>query len=293
MKRLIGTTGRMVRRRWAALDGLAILTLARDRYAETPGEEILLHLGGRTQYRAAAAILDEFDRAALGDFYAAPAGFDPLGLTESALTADPGDDGLVIHSLELPRDQWAEATIPALAHNGDAVTVGLAIRSGAADVSAVDGYRAQVVVADGSPTLTRLVRVEAGTPTTLAEAEDPWAPGDVLRVVAEWNRLRVYRSGIMVLEHVDTDAPLLNTRHVGLQVVRTGAAVGTLTDFVAGAARQEYVGLLADRGDVSMSLGLLEPTATPASFTLTVVNCAPVGGAERFAALIRHGANDA
>lgn len=290
MKTLIGTTGRAVRRRWADLTGLVVMTLSRDQFAEEPGDSVVLHLAGRTHYRASAIVLDEFLRDSLGDAYAAPAGFDPLTLLDATITASPGEDGLLIHSTELPRDQWAEATILTLDSGGDSVTVGLAIRQAAADED-VDGYRAQVVVADGDPTLTRLVKVEAGVETTLDEVETPWVAGDVLAVSAEWNRLRIYRSGILVLDVIDASSPFMATLHAGLQIVPVGAATASLGNFVAGAWRQEYVGLIADRGDASMSLGLVEPTASPATFAISIINCAPVGGEDRFAALIRHGLN--
>jgi hypothetical protein len=88
-------------------------------------------------------------------------------------------------------------------------------------------------------------------------------------------------------------APLLVPGQAALYASQPSASdAAALDNFAAGPLRQEYRGLLADVGDVSASLGLVEPTATPAAWSMSVINLAPVGPPGRFSIAWRHGQND-
>jgi hypothetical protein len=297
VRTILGTTPRILAQRGIRLDRLAVLTLRQDAYAEEPGPTVTLSLGERTHYRAAATVLDAFERenGALGDGYEAwtPAGFGALTIASETVTAAAvaSAGGLAVYTAEtLSVDQWAEATLAALrATGGTLARVGVGVRH---DATTGTGYLAFAERTAGGAMTTRLSRYNAASATILATATTPWDPGEVLRLEAEWATLRVYRQGVLILEHVDT-APLLVTGSPALHVTRAHANdLAALDAFVAGPLRLEYVGAVADLGDVTASLGYLEPTASPATWTMTVVNVAPMGGAARLSELIRHGTND-
>ena len=283
MRALLGTTPTALARRGCALDRLAGLTLRRDAYAAEPVAELPLWLGERTQYRAAAVVLDTFERAngPLGRGYAPwIAGAPTLILQNQAAVpaAVGGAAPVMLYETVLARDQWSEATVQAL--SGTAM-VGVGVR-----FVADTGYL--VVASIGHVQLTR---VSVGTATTLLNVVTTWQPGDRLRLTAEWNRLRIYRNGVCLGDLIDA-SPLLTAGQMAITASRSVATdAAGVTNLVAGALRQEYVGLLADLGDVSTSLGLLEPTARPASWSMSVINRAPIGGAPRFSELWRHGDN--
>jgi hypothetical protein len=297
VRTLLGTTPRILAQRGIRLDRLAVLTLRQDAYADEPGPTRTLWLGERTHYRAAATVLDAFERpnGALGDGYDpwTPAGFGALTIASETVTAAAvaSAGGLAVYTAEtLSVDQWAEATISALrATGGTLARVGVGVRH---DATAGTGYLAFAERTVGGGMTTRLSRYNAASATILATATTPWDPGEVLRLEAEWATLRVYRQGVLILEHVDS-APLLVTGSPALHVTRAHANdLAALDAFVAGPLRLEYVGAVADLGDVTASLGYLEPTASPATWTMTVVNVAPMGGAAGLSELIRHGTND-
>jgi hypothetical protein len=272
MRPLIGRTPVVLARRWLRLERLATLTLRRDAYADTPGPTVGLALGERTHYRAAAWLLDTFERAALGDAY----DVDGLVLVNGRVEPEivGGGIGSALHTRTLPRDAWAAVVIGALA--GDA-SVGVLIRT--VDEPAA-GYRIRA-----TPTATLIDRLDAGGWTTLTSIPTPWRPGETLRVVFEWDRCRVYRDAICVADVHDAGPHLAG--RAGF-VARRGddAADAAITSFLAGDARQEYLGAGLDLGDVQRVIG------QPASFDLTLSNLAPMGGKDRFAALLRHGRND-
>jgi hypothetical protein len=286
---LLGTTPRALARRGLELARRAILRLTRDAFADAPGSGLDLFLAERTQYVAACIVLDEFLRADgdLGVGYLAVVGFDALALVDQAATAAAvGEAGLMAYDSLHARDQWAEGTLVDLAGAADRAQLGVAVRL----TLGGSGYVATAEITPSS-SVTRLIRYTIGTPTVLDEVDTPWVPGDVLRLEAEWDQLRVYRRGVLIVSVTDS-SPQLGTGRPGIQAVTADSGdVARLTAFAAGPLRQEYPGLLADVGDVTASLGLVEPTASPQSWAMTVVNCAPVGGASRFAALLRHGLN--
>ena len=275
MRTMLGRTPVVLARRWLALERLAAITLRRDAYAEPPGPTLGLSIGERTSYRPAAWLLDTFERAALGGSY--PAWGGSGGLTLDAGRVVPvvvGPPGMVTHVSALPRDPWAAVVIGALA--GDAA-VGVLTRAAA---ESADGYRITA-----TPSATIVERLDAGVATTLASEPTAWRPGETLRVVWAWDRCRVYRDAIVVLEL--SDAARLTDGRAGLVVTRGDAdADAAIASFVAGAARHEYLGAGLDLGDVQLVIG------QPASFDVTLANLAPMGGAARFAALLRYGRND-
>jgi hypothetical protein len=285
MRTVIGTTPRALARRGMALDRLAVLTLRRDAYAAPPGETLPLWLGERTHYRAATAIRDTFDRpdGALGLGYTPWIAADAGGLVIQAQQVVPGvlnaEPHLALYATGLPRDQWGEITIRALTGAG---AVGLALR-----VVTQSGY-----LVGAQPGTTALRRLNAGASTTLLDLVTPWQVGDIVRLTVDWDRLRIFRNGTLIGECVDA-APLLGAGQAALYASQPSASdAAALDDFAAGPLRQEYRGLLADVGDVSASLGFVEPTATPAAWSMSVINLAPVGPPGRFSIAWRHGQND-
>jgi hypothetical protein len=244
-----------------------------------------LWLGERTQYRAATAILDTFARpdGALGPGYAPWIPADTGGLVLQGGHVVPGvvnaDPHLAMYATPLPREQWGEITIRALTGAG---AVGLGLR-----LVTQSGY-----LAAARPGTTALRRLNAGTSSTLLDLVTPWQLGDGLRLTVDWDRLRIFRNGTLIGECVDS-APLLVMGSAALYASRPSASdAAALDNFAAGPLRQEYRGLLADVGDVSTSLGFVEPTATPAAWSMSVINLAPVGPPGRFSIAWRHGQND-
>lgn len=299
MRDLVGLNARAVARRYSVPDRLVLISLYKNRYADPAGPQLNLSLGERTSYRSAAHILDRFDRAdgALGIGYepwVTPTGF--TGLVIANQRVEPADTGVVVeqfetHSIVLPRDQWAEVTIRGLdaVGSGSYASAGVILRASPPDGTG----RAYVIVAvdDGDTRKTRLGRLRDGTLEWLAEPETPWRDDDVLRATAYWSLLRVYRNGVLILSHTDSD-PLLVDGRAGVEAIAlVSGDVASLNDFIAGPLRQEYLGQVLDMGDASASLGLVEPTASPASFDLNIGNIGPVGGATRFAKLLRQGRN--
>jgi hypothetical protein len=285
VRTVIGTTPTALARRGMALDRLAVLTLRRDAYATPPGETLPLWLGERTQYRAAAAIRDVFDRpdGALGTGYTPWIAADAGGLVIQERQVVPGvvnaEPHLAVYGPALPREQWGEITIRALTGAG---AVGLGLR-----LVTQSGY-----LVGARPGTTALRRLNAGASTTLLDLVTPWQLGDGLRLTVDWDRLRIFRNGTLIGEYVDP-APLLVAGQAALYASRPSASdAAALDDFAAGPLRQEYRGLLADVGDVSASLGFVEPTATPAAWSMSVINLAPVGPPGRFSIAWRHGQND-
>ena len=122
-------------------------------------------------------------------------------------------------------------------------------------------------------TLLRGAAVLATTPTG-------WRSGEVLRVEVLWNRVRVYRNAILVLDVEDPTDP-----GAGRQAGLYASGDGRITAWAGGELRQEYTGAVLDMGDVKSVLG------EPVRFDLAISNLAPMGGADRFAALLRHGLN--
>lgn len=286
---LVGTTPRMLARRGVALDRLAVLTLTRDAFADTPGDDKTLYLGERTQYRASSYVLDQFQRpddALLGTGYSAPGGgFDVLALDSFLVHATAaGENGLEVYDSEHGRDQWSEVGINTIAANASQAEVGTGVRW---DTDG-SGYLAVARVTTTTAT-TRLICYTTGSPSVLDEVDTPWVAGDVLRLEAQFDKLRVYRQGVLILEA--TDSALTSGTAALAVTIDNGADEAQISFFAAGPLRQEYVGMVADMGDVSASLGLLEPTAQPHSWDVLLVNLAPVGGANNFAELIRHGNN--
>jgi hypothetical protein len=262
-----------------------MLTLRRDGASATPGPSLPLWLGERTQYRAASSIRDPFDRpdGALGMGYTPWIPADAGGLVLAGSHVVPGlvdaEPHLAVYDAVLPREQWGEITLRALTGAG---TVGLGLRWGTQS-----GY-----LVGARPGSTALRRLNAGASTTLLDLETPWQVGDILRLTVDWDRLRIFRNGTCIGECVDP-APLLVTGQAALYATRPSVNdAAALDDFAAGPLRQEYLGLLADVGDVSASLGFVEPTARPAAWTMSVINLAPVGRPGRFSIAWRHGEND-
>jgi hypothetical protein len=296
----VGLTPRTLTRRWATVDRLALVTVRRDGFATTPGPSLTVSLAERTRYRAAAWVLDRFDRATLGAAYgtwATSPPIDDVAIDGGAIV--PAGLGATLerfttHRAVLPREQWAEITIAALdsQDSGGYASVGVLLR-GSPPSGTGRGYLAVAAMADGVGS-TRLGRFRGLTLEWLEETPTAWRAGDVLRAEADYTVLRVRRNGTLILEHVDEYEPLLVGGRAGVEAQRaleTDAA--RLTDFVAGPLRQEYLGQILELGDVMTSLGTLEPTAQPATVEATLVNLAPIGGKARLAALIRHGLNRA
>jgi hypothetical protein len=285
VRTVIGTTPTALARRGMALDRLAVLTLRRDAYAASPGATLPLWLGERTQYRAATSIRDVFDRpdGALGAGYTPWIAADAGGLVIQGRQVVPGvvnaEPHLAGYGPVLPREQWGEITIRALTGTG-AVGVGLRWVT-------QSGY-----LVGARPGTTALRRLNAGASTTLLDLVTPWQLGDVLQLRADWDRLWIFRNGTRIGECVDP-APLLVAGQVALYASQLSASdAAALDNFAAGPLRQEYRGLLADVGDVSASLGFVEPTASPAAWSMSVINLAPVGPPGRFSIAWRHGQND-
>jgi hypothetical protein len=258
MRRLFGSTPTVLARRWAELERLAMVTLYRDQFAEEPGPSVSLALGERTTYRPGAWLLDTFERADLGESYAPPSGSGALVLVGTGVEAAGGGSGAALHARELPRDQWAAVEIAAL-------EVGVILRGDA------DGYR---VTASASATTV------ARGGTTLGSTPTVWLPGEVLRAEVCWHRVRVYRNAILLLD-VEDPGEVGAGRQAG--ILASGA--GRISAWAGGELRQEYLGAVLDMGDVRTVLG------EPVQFDLTISNLAPMGGADRFAALLRHGLN--
>lgn len=294
MRPLLGTTGRAVRRRWSRLDRFLTLSLPRDPYAETPGTAIDVALGERTQLRAAATIVDEFLRTSFGDYYETPVGFDGLTLSASGIvtTATGAAPHLETYAAVLPREQWAEVRILSLASDGARAAVGVGLRWSPPSGSG-RGYLilAEQLDTDGTHVIT-VTRYRAGAPEEIDAFDHPWRVGDVLRAEADYRRVRVYRNGTLIRTTVDADPLLVGGRAAIVALRETAGEAASLTDFLAGPLRHEYVGLIADLGPVTQSLGLLEPTAQPAAWDAGLVNLGPVGGADRLASLLRHGLNN-
>jgi hypothetical protein len=282
---VIGTTPTALARRGIALDRLVVLTLRRDAYATPSGQTLPLWLGERTHYRAATAIRDTFDRpdGVLGTGYAPWIPSDAGGLVLRGGQVVPGvvnaEPHLAVYGPALPREQWGEITIRALTGAG---AVGLGLR-----LVTQSGY-----LVGARPGTTALRRLNAGASTTLLDLVTPWQLGDGLRLTVDWDRLRIFRNGTLIGECVDP-APLLVTGQAALYASQPSMSdAAALDDFAAGPLRQEYRGLLADVGDVSASLGFVEPTATPAAWSMSVINLAPIGIPGRFSIAWRHGQND-
>jgi hypothetical protein len=285
VRTVIGTTPTVLARRGMALDRLTMLTLRRDGAQPIPGPSLPLWLGERTQYRAATSIRDTFDRpdGALGTGYTPWIPADTGGLVLQDGQVVPGlvnaEPHLAVYDAVLPREQWGEIVIRALTGAG---TVGLGLR-----FVTQSGY-----FVAARPGTTRLRRLNVGASTTLLDLVTPWQVGEILRLTVDWDRLRIFRNGILIGDCVDP-APLLVTGQAALYASRPSASdAAALDDFAAGPLRQEYLGLLADVGDVSASLGFVEPTATPAAWIMSVINLAPVGPPGRFSIAWRHGQND-
>ena len=298
MRPIVGTTGLLLERRGLGIERFVVLGMGRDEFAETPGQGLTLYLGEHTSYRPAAFVLDPFDRAdgALGASYTAvlSGGLVLSGghAVPAALSGADADRVSTFSALDMPRDQWAAATIRALTSPAGYASVGLALRWDASN----NGYLAIVYRwppgGGGSDTLTHagIVRFDAGAPTNLVDVVSPWAVGDVLGFTADYATLTITRNGVPV--HTATDSTYLAAGAIGLEAwTEVSGDLAALGDFHGGPLRQEYVGLIADVGDVTASLGLLEPTAQPHAWSVAVINCAPIAGAERFAKLLRHGLN--
>jgi hypothetical protein len=273
VRTILGPPALALARRGLALERAAMITLRRDAYAVPPGPTLGLALGERTTYRPGAWLLDTFERDALGETYAAWGGTAGLTLEAGGVTAAVGPGGMVTHPLELPRDAWAAIQIGALA--GDA-EVGLLLRA-AADTA--DGYGITA-----TPSVTRVARLDAGVATSLASVATAWRAGQMLRAVWAWDALRVYQDTILVAQVTEGSRRLAGRAGVTARRGDAGAAA-TITAFLGGEARQEWLGDGLDLGDLQRVLG------QPMTFDLTLSNVAPMGGADRFAALLRHGLN--
>jgi hypothetical protein len=295
MRRLFGRAPIVLARRWLRLERLAMLTLYRDQFAETPGPSVSLALGERTTYRPGAWLLDTFARidADLGTAYgpwSAPAGFS--GLVIDGFRVIPPALGMTVerfevHAITLPRDQWAAVEIAALDGPGRA-SVGVVLRASPATPPDGElGGDAYLVTAvrDAGVGRTELARFNAGARTILQTAPTDWRAGDVLRAEVAWNRVRVSRGAIRVLDWIDP-TPLLVEGAAGIEaMIATGADEAAIAAWAGGALRQEYLGAVLDMGDVQHTLG------QPVTFDLAISNLAPMGGKDRFAALLRHGQN--
>jgi hypothetical protein len=196
---------------------------------------------------------------------------------------------LLTYGLVLPRAQWAAIQIGALsASNGDGyASVGVILRASPPQGSG----RGHVAMAAATPnaTTTRVGRVEGGSLTWISEVPTPWRVGEWLQCTVEGRWLRVYREGTLVLAVQDSDAILADGRPGLVAATRRETDAAGIAAWMAGPLRQEYVGLVTDMGDVTASLGLLEPSATPARWDIGVSNLGAIGGAARVAALVRHG----
>ena len=275
MRTILGPPATALGRRGLALERAAMVTLRRDAYAVPPGPTLGLAIGERTAYRPGAWLLDTFERAALGDTYAAWGGAAGLTLEAGGVTVAVGPGGMVTHPRALPRDAWAAIQIGALA--GDA-EVGLLLR---AATDTADGYWITA-----TPTQTSVAGLAAGVPTGLASVATPWRAGQMLRAVWAWDALGVYQDTILVAQV--TDATRLLAGLAGFTARRGDAgAAAVITAFLGGEARQEWLGAGLDLGDLQRVLG------QPMTFDLTLSNLAPMGGAARFTALLRHGGNPA
>jgi len=285
------------------------VTLRRDAYAATPGPTLGLALGERTLYRAGAWLLDQFDGPALGASYPAWGGTAGLQVVAGAVTpVAVGPVGMVTHTWPVPRDAWVAIELAALA--GPSAVVGVLLRA-----DTTTAYR----VTATSAGQTVIEQLGAGAATALATVATPWRGGDRLRVELVWTRLRVYREPILIAEVVvpptvggpttwdaaggtwdaagavwDPAAVVgraasgLEGRHLGLVAGRAVPGdAAAIAAWVGGEARQEFLGVGLDLGDVQQGLG------QPATFEVRLTNLAPMGGADRFAALLRHGLNTA
>lgn len=301
MRPLLGRTAQALARRGTGLERVASLTLERDRDADPPGATLALALGERTAYRMGATVADDFLGGELASRFAPwtdPAGFGALVL-EAPGRIVPAAVGVDVERFltaapELHRDQWAQVTLVELASedSGGLASGGVGLRLSPPEGGTGRGYLVLAVVEAGGAPRTVIARYRSGAlEATLLDEAHPWAAGDVLRASVDWARLRVYRNDVLVATVLD-ELPLLVKGRAGLEAVTLlGTDAAVLTDFVAGPLREETVGLLTDAGDVSQSLGILEPTSTPARFSVGLVNLAPVGGAARFSDLVRHGRN--
>ena len=287
MKTFAGMTQRALNRRWASIERLSIVDLYKDRYGNSPSV-MSLSLAERTHYRAAAWLLDNFTRpnGELGSSYSKWAASGFAGLTISNNRVIPAATGTAVdrfevHALTTPRDQWAEVAIKLLDGDGGAghyASVGVVLRS------AEPNCYVAVAANDNGTFKARLGRYVAGVVTWIAESVVPWALGDVIKATAEWSRFRIYRNNVLVLEHTDTT--FLTSGLIGVQAGQAlSGDFAALDDFVGGPLRHEYLGTVADMGDVQHTLN------KPMSFDMSLSNLTPMGGADRFAKLLRHGLN--
>lgn len=297
MRDAVGLMPRVLARRWAAVDRLGVLVLGRDAAALPPGPRRIVRVAERSQTRPAAWVLDRYARAdgPLGPGYATWASSPPIDdvMIDQGRVVPAGLGATLerfsTHVTALPRDQWAEITIDALSASAGYAAVGVVLRASPPEGSG-RGYLIVAAVMDGDR-VTRIGRFRSLVLTWLATFPTPWRPGEVLRAEADYHRVRVYREGVLIAAVADPEPLLVGGRAGVAARMELATDAAALRDFCAGPLREEYAGQLLEAGDVMASLGLLEPTAEPASVEIVLVNHAPIAGAPRFAALIRHGRN--
>lgn len=274
-------------RRWACTDRLVQVSLRRDHFSEVPGEGLSLWMGERTSYRNAAWVADSFD--VLNDRYSQWLTFNALVLGANGLEPNViGVDCAFKHDAALnDRAQWAEIEIGALASSdvGGHASVGILLRA-----SDFDGYMI-IAAREAGVGLTRIGRLSGGSVVWLAAASTPWVAGERMRASVDGLRIRAYRQDVAILEHTDTSLiPVVGS--IGLEAMRFLASDIASIRSWSGGQRQEYNGILSDTGDVSAALGFVDPTGEPARWDMVLSNLQPIGGANRFAELIRQGLRD-
>jgi hypothetical protein len=294
MRAVHGAMPTVLNRRWAETDRLTQLTLPRDRYADEPGDSVTLYFGDRTVTRMAALIADAFGRpdGAVGLGYTTWPGFGDLQMLNGMATPSDLDvEAVAVHQATLTdRAHWAELTIGALSSTvaGGYASVGVTLRATPPPVGG-DGY---LIVATMAATvrMTRIAKFTGGSLTWLTETPTPWRVGERLRAEIDGGVINVYRQDVRILQHIDAD-PLMISGAVGLEAMRTLVSDAAAVASWRGGHRRQYVGLAADMGDVSASLGLIDPTVDPARWDITLSNLQAIAGVARVSDLIRHGLN--
>lgn len=273
-------------------------TLYRDRYAGIAPASLVLRMSDATRYLPREVAVDLFGRVDTVDLGtdwsgAYGGGFGSLQIVGQAVRAGAlgGTDSLERHLPTSPRaDQWVEVTIKTISGTGG--RIGGWLRATAPPT--VTGYALGV-----TPTDATIYKYVAGAQSTLGTVAASWVAGDRAWLEAEGHRLRVRKSGVVLLEVADA-SPILSGG-VGLSVFVPGAGA-TLAEYeveawAAGNLREEYLPLVAEYGEAGDALEALDPISASSSFDPVLSNVVPIAaGGQTFAttlALFRQGTNSA
>jgi len=294
---------RLVERAGVALASTVRMTWHRDRFGPAPASQDL-YAADRTRYVRDVDVIDLVDRpdsADLGSNWGAYTGAGFSGLKVDGQAFAPAaisgvDDRLEVEATLHPADQHGSGVLedwdPAAAY----IAAGIILRGSPPGTLNPDYYGIAINANVGGALAASIYRFNAGVPTwNLADEVAPtrWYPGDELAASAEYNVLRLYHNGVIILEFTDTSgAALLGAGHVGVGLWKdaSGDAV-RVRGFRAGPLRREYLPLVLEVGTLQDALGIDEPSVTPATVELALINTLPVAGQPSLAALARHGLN--